>query len=272
MAERLQPEHSAPQPEHAAPIAQPTKFQLLMRKLLDLPDYRTEGPAAKTMEELGERVKSDPLQAVTELDAYIRGRKTGNFADWSARFITNFAIGAAATGVDVLDIPAKALIKALGAGLFGEAAAAGVEYVTDAVISAGTNKLAELATGVQGVRYASPLSETISTFANTISGFHEVTNGVNLESAFRRFESVPILGAALERGHIAGDRMMNQALETQQGKWLWGLIIVMSKGYNKSPQSGEKKGTPVDPTDPPTTGPQGDRDTSHAAVKSMAAV
>lgn len=219
---------------------QPTEFQLLTRKLLDIPDFRTEGPAAKTVEELSERVKKDPFSALPEFDAYLRGRKVGGLKIWTARNVTNVMISAAATGVDVLDIPAKALIKSLGAGLFGEAATAGVEYVTDAIISAGTNKLAEATTGVKGVRYASPLSEFISTAANTIPVFHEYMNGVNMESWFRRTESIPVVGALLERGHIAGDRMINHALETQQGKWFWGLLIVMSKGFN-NPRKGDNK-------------------------------
>lgn len=246
MTERLRSEGAIPQPEQSARPAEapPTEFQLFMRKVLDLPDYRTEGPAAKTMEELGERIKADPLQTITELDAFLRGRKTGGFADWSVRFITNTAIGAAATGVDVLDFPAKALVKMLPIGPFGDAIGAGIEYTTDTILSAGTNKLAELTTGVKGIRYASPLSETISTFANTIPGVHDVVNGVNMESALRRLESVPILGAVLEQGHVAGDRMINQAIETQQGKWLWGLLIVMSKGYNKKPEAKNSASTP----------------------------
>ncbi len=197
MAERLQPDHTTPERIHTIPEAQPTDFQLLMRKLLDLPDYRTEGPAAKTMEELSERIKSDPLQAVTELDAYLRGRKTGNLLDWTARNVTNTMISAAATGADYVDVIIKAPLKGLGAP--GEAVGGGVEYVTDTIISAGTNKLAELATGVQGVRYASPLSEFISTALNTVPVFHEYMNGVNMESWFRRTESIPVIGALLER-------------------------------------------------------------------------
>lgn len=246
MAERLQPDHTTPEHVQASPEAQPTDFQLLMRKLLDLPDHRTEGPAAKTMEELSERIKSDPLQAVTELDAYLRRRKTGNLVDWTARNVTNVMINAAATSVDKID----GITESLNSTPPGAMAAAGVEYVTDTLISAGSNFLMEKATGIKGVRYASPLSEIISTGANTMPVFRQYINGVNIEASLRLFESIPVLGALLERGHIAGDRMINQALETQHGKWFSGLLIVMSKGFN-NPKSGEKKSAPTGPSSPP---------------------
>lgn len=244
MTERLHPEGAIPQPEQSARPAEtpPTEFQLFMRKVLDLPDYRTEGPAAKTMEELRERIKEDPFSALTEFDALIRGRKVGDLKMWTARNVTNAMIAAAATGADYIDVIVKAPLKGLGAP--GEALGAGVEYVMDTAISVGMNKLAEATTGIKGVRYASPLSEFISTAANTIPVFHEYMNGVNLESWFRRTESIPVFGALLERAHISGDRMIEQALTSKENKWLWGLIIIMSKGYNNKPDAKNSTSTP----------------------------
>ena len=235
MAERLQPEHITPEPDHAAPVAQPTEFQILMRKLLNLPESRTEGPAAKTMEELGERVKKDPFSALVEFDAFLRGRKTGNLTDWSARNVTNAMIAGAATSVDRLD----SFTEGLNSTPPGAAFSAVIEYITDTAISAGTNYLMEKATGVNGVRYASPLSEVISTAANTVPVLKQFVDGVNVEASLRRAENAPILGALIERTHIAVDRMIDQALETKQGKWFWGLLMVMSKGYN-NPKLGKK--------------------------------
>lgn len=189
MAERLQPDHTTPEHVHATADAQPTDFQLLMRRLLDLPDHRTEGPAAKTMEELSERIKSDPLQAVTELDAYLRGRKTGNLLDWTARNVTNMMIGIAATSIDRID----SLTGALNTSGPGAMAAAGIEYVTDTLISVGSNFLMEKATGINGVRYASPLSEIISTGINTVPVIRSFVDGVNVEAAFRLVQSAPAL-------------------------------------------------------------------------------
>jgi hypothetical protein len=249
----------APEPETGQPghPDRPTDFQLLMRKFLDLPDYRTQGPAAQTMTELRERIQKDPLSAIKELDAYLRGRTTGNLGDWTARNVMHAIIAAAATGADYIDVIAKAPLKALGPA--GEMLGAGLEYTTDTVISAGANKFVEATTGVKGARYASPLSEFISTAANTIPVFHEYTNGVNLESFLRRTESIPIFGALLERGHIAGDRLINQALENKQSKWFWGLLVIMSKGYNhakpdqKNSTSGQSNTSSGTNTIPATT-------------------
>lgn len=250
MTERLHPEGATPQPEQATrpPEAPPTEFQLFMRKVLDLPDYRTEGPAAKTIKELGESIKDNPLAALKEFDAFLRGRKTGDLKDWTARQITNFMIGAGATGVDRLD----SITEALNAHPVGAAAAAGFEYLTDTAISAGTNFLTEKVTGIKGARYASPLAELLSTGANTFPVLRAFVNGVNVESTLRLAQNVPITGALIERAHVAGDRMIDQALESQQGKWFWGLLIVMSKGYNKKPDAKNSASTPSTPT--PATG------------------
>lgn len=264
MAERLQPDHTTPEHVQAPPEAQPTDFQLLMRRLLlDEPDDRMESTAAKTMEELSERIKSDPMRAITELDAFLRGREPiGGLGDLTARNMTNFFIGGVATSVDRLD----SFTEFLKINPPGAMAAAGIEYLTDTAISAGSNFLLEKTTGIKGARYASPLSEIISTYANTVNFFHQFVNGVNVEASLRIIESVPVLGAVLERGHRAGDRMIDQALDTQQGKWFWGLLMVMSKGFN-NPKSGEKKTDPKNPSGTPNSPrPPTDRTSSHAAT------
>ncbi len=65
--------------------------------------------------------------------------------------------------------------------------------------------------------------------------------------------------------------MIEKALTSKENKWLWGLITVMSKGYN-NPKKGENKSAPTGPSGPPSgPGPQNDRTSSHAAAITAAA-
>lgn len=221
----IESQNATPNPDQPEPHY--TDFQLFVQKTLELRDTDSDRATAKTMDELAQRISDNPLSAIKEIDSAIRGRDNGTMKDWTARTVTNLAIGAGATALDYLDSGKDA--AELSAPM--AAIIAGIEYLTDTAITLGTNYGVSKASGLKDARYASPLSEIIGSSVNLLPFGKSLLNSVNIEAAFRLSSGIPVFGGIVERLHTTGDHLIDKGMDNPKSKWAYALLTIMSRAY-----------------------------------------
>lgn len=251
-------EGAAPTPEPLTPPApespEYTATQKLWQKLLEVGTHalieegkdvvESRSKVAKTFGELFSRITKNPINIpghIHETDAFLRGRDPGDLKMWAGRNLLHVTLGTVATGVDYLDTLLTSGLE-LGGGPVGVAIGNGIEYITDTVISIGTNELSQRTTGINDARYPSDLSESISTVLNFIPFGKNFINSVNIEASFRLLASTPISGAAVERMYVLGNKFLDKLSDDKRAAWIRGLVFAMSRGYLKKHY--EAKGAP----------------------------
>ena len=230
-------------PEHQEHSPQREAFHQLMRDIFEVtePALREDTrDRLTTTATLGERTAQawqeftktpwNIPRHVRQFDSALRGRDLGSMRIRLGRTLTYHAIRAITTGVDgIEDIVKLPLLTIPGGGFIS----AGVEFLSDELIRAGTEWTVQQATQTRQVRFASPIAVAASRINNVVPIFGLATNAPRLETRMRNVYNTPIVGVPIEYLYTAANRLLTQIERNPRGQWMEQFVFAVLGGARR---------------------------------------
>lgn len=165
---------------------------------------------------------------VRQFDTALRGRDLGSMRIRLGRTMVYHAIRAITTGIDIVEDIAKLPLQTVSGGGF---ISAGVEFLSDELIRAGTEWTVQQATQTRHSRFASPIAVAASRISNIIPIFGLAMNAPVLETRMRSAYNLPIVGVPVEHFYKAANRLLIKMEQDPKGRWLEGFMFaVLGRG------------------------------------------
>ncbi len=203
--------------------------------------FEVDGSAGKPMpvQPMGELPPGSGSMGdkLRRLDADLRGRDLGSIGTRLERIGANAALGAAATGVDLLDAKRKFTgdKRIAGLTLREDVLNAGLEAATDTAIELGGNALVATLTREE-YEYVSPFSALLGRIG-LFTRIKDYINPVNVEAALRILYNIPVIGVPVEKLYVLGNTILAKAGKLGKGIQTVALVVVAAelRGANPPP-------------------------------------
>lgn len=232
-----------PSPERPSHSPEREAFHRLMRDLLEVtePTIREDMlDRADTTEALGVRTAQawqkftqtpwNVPRHVRQMDTALRGRDLGSMRMRLGRTLLYNTIRMIATGTDLIDDAAQIPLRTFPGGGF---LAAGVEFLSDELIRAGTEWTVQQATQTRHARFSSPLAVTMSRALNIVPYLGQHTNAPALETQIRNAYNIPIAGVPIEYLYNAANRWLTQAHRDPRAQWMERFVFAVLGGARR---------------------------------------
>lgn len=218
-------------------------FHQLMRDLLEVtePALREDmQDRAEATEALGVRTAQawreftqtpwNVPRHVRQMDTALRGRDLGSLRMRLGRILLYNTVRMIATGADLIDDAAQIPLRTFPGGGF---LAAGVEFLSDELIRAGTEWTVQQATQTRQARFSSPIAVTMSRALNIVPYLGQHTNAPVLETQLRNAYNMPIAGVPIEYLYNAANRWLTQAHRDPRAQWMERFVFAVLGGARR---------------------------------------
>lgn len=168
---------------------------------------------------------------VRQFDTAFRGRDLGSMQMRLGRIVLYNAVRGITTSLDLVDDIAKIPLQKIPGGGF---VSAGVEFLSDELINAGTEWTLRKATGDRHARFASPLAVAANRLLNIVPFLGLGTNAPGIEARIRNAYNLPIVGVPVEQLYKAVNRLLIKIEQDPKGRWLEQFIFaVLGRGISQ---------------------------------------
>lgn len=229
----LGPEHSPHSPEREA-------FHRLVRDIFEVtePALREDvRDRVETTATLGERTAQawrdfthtpwNVPRHVRQFDTALRGRDLGSLKMRLGRILVYNTVRAITAGIDVIDDVAKTPLQGIPGGGF---ISAGVEFLSDELIRAGTDWTVQQSTRTRQARFSSPIAVTANRVLNIVPILGWATNAPGLEVQMRNAYNLPIAGVPIEYLYTAANRWITQIERNPHGQLMERFVFAVLGG------------------------------------------